>query len=122
MHGIKRPPLTRGEIVRIKAKAVRRGVWFRALTRAERACIDLAIIVVMRVRSCLLVKVLFSVLKKLEITMESKVRRLMRDVGDTLAKKISHIAQKWGNNSAANWAEDHDFMQYLTINFMNTPQ
>jgi hypothetical protein len=120
MFGEKRALLTRGEIVRIKAKAVRGGVWFRALTRAERACVDLAIMVVERVRSRLLGEVLFSVFKKLEETMESQVRRLMREVGDNLAKKMSRIAQAWGNESAVDWAEDSGFIRYLTITYMNT--
>ena len=42
----KRVPLMRADIVRVKTRAVRRGVWFRALTRAERACVDLAVMVV----------------------------------------------------------------------------
>jgi hypothetical protein len=78
--------------------------------------------VVERVRSRLLGEVLFSVFKKLEETMESQVRRLMREVGDNLAKKMSRIAQAWGNESAVNWAEDSGFIRYLTITYMNTRQ
>ena len=121
MFAEKRVLLTRGEIVKIKIKAVRRGVWFRALTRAERACLDLAVMVVERVRSRLLGKVLFSVLKKLEETMESQVGCLMREVGGNLAKKLSKIAQAWGNESAVNWAEDSGFKRYLTVTYMNAP-
>jgi len=118
----KRVPLMRADIVRVKARAVRRGVWFRALTRAERACVDLAVMVVERVRSGLLRKVLFSVLKKLEESMESQVGCLMREVGGNLAKKLGRIAQAWGNGSAVNWAEDSGFIRYLTITYMNTRQ
>ena len=87
----------------------------------DRACVDLAIIVVERVRSRLLQRVLFSVMKRLEEIMESQVRRLMREVGDDLAKKISLIAQKWGNKSAVGWDLDSGFVRYLTINYMNNP-
>ena len=121
MFAEKRVLLTRGEIVKIKIKAVRRGVWFRALTRAERACLDLAVMVVQKVRSRLLGKVLFSVLKKLEESMESHVGCLMREVGGNLAKKLSKIAQAWGNESAVNWAEDSGFKRYLTVTYMNAP-
>jgi len=117
----KRIPLMRSEIIRIKARALRRGVWFRVLTRVERACIDLVIKVVERVRSCLLQKVLSSVLNKLEEAMESQVRRLMRKVGNNIAKEMSQIAQSWGNKSAVKWVEDSGFIQYLTITYMNAP-
>jgi hypothetical protein len=120
MIGEKRTLLTRGEIIKVKTKALRRGVWFRALTKTDRACIDLAIIVVERVRSRLLLKVLFSLMKKLEEIMESQVQRLTREVGGNLAKKVSLIAQMWGNKSAVVWAVDSGFMRYLTITYLNT--
>jgi hypothetical protein len=113
--------LLRNDIIKIKAKALRKGVWFRTLTRVERACVDLAIIVVERVRSRNLQKVLFSVTKKLEEAMEGRVRRLMRQVGQNLACKVSHIAQTWGNRAAIRWALDSAFIQYLTITCMNAP-
>jgi len=117
----KRIPLMRSEIINVKTRALRRGVWFRVLTRAERACIDLAARVVERVRSRLLRRVLSSILSKLEEAMESQVRRLMREVGDNLAKKTSQIAEGWGNQSAVKWAGDSGFIQYLTITYMNAP-
>ena len=119
MFGEKRILLTRGEIIKVKTKALRRGVWFRALTKMDRACIDLAIIVVERVRSRLLLKVLFSLMKKLEEIMESHVYRLMREVGGSMAEKLSAIAQEWGNKSAHDWVRDPAFIQYLVITEMN---
>jgi len=117
----KRTPLMRSEMLRVKARALRRGVWFRVLTRVERACVDLAIKVVERVRSRLLQKVLSCIVKKLEEAMESQVQRLMREMGDNLAQKVSQVAQNWGNKSAVKWAEDSGFIQYLTITYMNAP-
>jgi len=114
-------PLSREELIRIRAKAIRRGVWFRMLTKSERAQVDLTIRVVQKVRSFLLARVLASLVKKLLDAMESKVLRLMREVGWSLAKKLSSAAQKWGNASATRWAKDPSFTQYLTIMHMNTP-
>ncbi|NIM46264.1 MAG: hypothetical protein GTO54_11700 [Nitrososphaeria archaeon] len=54
-------------------------------------------------------------MKKLVGTLESKVIRLMREIGIPLADKISSIAQRWGNSSAHRWAGDKGFIQYLTI-------
>lgn len=114
-------PLSRDELFRMRAKAIRRGVWFRTLTRSERAQVDLTLKVVQKVRSFLLARVLTSLVKKLLDAMESKVLRLMKEVGRVLAEKLSRIAQKWDNTSAARWAKDLGFMQYLTITHINTP-
>jgi hypothetical protein len=80
---------------------------------------DLVMKLVDEVRSRLLVKVLFSVIEKLEKAMEGRVRRLMREVGSSLARKLSKIAGEWGNESAVSWAGDSGFIRYLTVTYMN---
>lgn len=119
--GETRTPLSRSEIIKVKTRALRKGVWYRVLTKVERAYIDLVIEVVDRVRSRLLSRVLSSVLRKLGAALESPVQRLMREVGLRLASRLSLIAQKWGNKSAAFWAQDAGFMRYLIITHMNGP-
>lgn len=47
--------------------------------------------------------------------------RLMETVGSSLAQKLSGIAVGWGNKSACHWVEDYGFIQFLTVNYMNTP-
>jgi len=111
----------RHELVLLRVKALRRGVWFKVLNRMERGLIDSVIKVVDRVRSTLLAKVLTSVVKKLLTAMESKVTRVMREVGQLLAQKISLIAQSWGNKSAKEWITNKGFVQYLAVTVMNTP-
>jgi hypothetical protein len=113
--------LSRNKIAEVKTKALRRGIWYRALTKTERACIDLVIRVVDRVRSRLLRKVVSSVLRKLEEAMESRVQRLIQEIGSKFALKLSQIAQGWGSKYAECWAEDAGFKQYLTITYMNNP-
>ena len=89
-------PLGKNELAKIRTKAIMRGVWFKA-------------------------SVLASIIEKLLDATDSKVVRLMREVGRALAQKFSLIAQKWGNKSAHQWIADLGFVQYLTINHMNTP-
>jgi len=113
--------LGNNELVRIKARAMRRGVWFRVLTRGERAQIELTTRVVRRIRSFFLARVVSSIVEKLLEAMESRVTRLMREVGPALARKLSRTAQEWGNESAHEWVADSGFVRYLTINYMNTP-
>jgi hypothetical protein len=114
-------PLGKNELVKIKAKAMRRGVWFRVLTRAERAQIELTMKIVKRIRSFILAKVVTCIVKKLLDAMESKITQLMKQVGQALAQKLSRTAQKWGNKTAHQWITDPSFIQYLTINYMNMP-
>jgi len=114
-------PLTKIELTKMKVRAIRRGLWFKVLSRTERASIDLTIKVVERVRSLLLAKVLGAIVRKLLDAMESRVARVIREVGSVLAEKLSRIAQSWGNKSAHHWKEDKSFMQYLAITYMNTP-
>ena len=113
--------LGKSELVRIRARAMRRGVWFRVLTRAERGQMELTMRVVKRIRSFFLARVVTSIVEKLLDAMESRVSRLMREVGPALAHKLSGIAQKWGNGSAERWPRDSGFVQYLTIMHLNKP-
>jgi hypothetical protein len=113
-------PLGSSELVKIKAKALRRGVWFRVLTRAERAQIELTMKIVKKIRSFILAKVVTCIVKKLLDAMESKVAQLMREVGQALAQKLSRTAQKWGNKTAPYWETDSSFIQYLTVTHLNT--
>jgi len=113
--------LKRGRLVNMRAKAIRRGLWFRVLTMAERAYIELTIKVLKKVRSNFLAKVLTPIVRRLLNALESKVAFDMRKVGHLLAKKFSRIAQSWGNVSAGQWVKDRGFIRYLTVTYKNTP-
>jgi hypothetical protein len=114
--------LNRTQLIRLKLKAMRSGVWFRALPRIDRALVDLTIKVASIVRSVTLAKSLLAVVRKLEGIMESRLSRALREVGFPLAQKLSLQAQKWGNRSASQWAGDFGFARYLAITQMNTPR
>jgi hypothetical protein len=113
--GAKSIPLTREALARLRLKALRRGVWFRDLKHSEQKLLDLTIRVVQRVRSFILARLVSRIVSKLCEAMESRILRLMRTEGRTLAKKISKIAEAWGNRAAKSWVNDHGFMQYLTV-------
>jgi hypothetical protein len=113
-------PLTRETLAKLKLKAKRKGCWYKALKQNERMLLNLTISVVQRVRSFLLVKVVSRLVSKLNQAMESKIYRLMRTKGQTMAQKLSKIAQKWGYKAAKSWITDNKFIQYLTINNIST--
>jgi hypothetical protein len=111
-----------GRLVEAKRAALRRGVWFRALDRTERGILNLTMRCVDRIRSAKLAKILTAIVDKLLEAMKSKVERMVRVVGRSLAQKVSSIALSWGNRSASHWAEDPGFARYLAITQMNTPR
>ena len=113
-------PLTRETLAKLKLKALRRGCWFRDLKQSERKLLDLTIRVVERVRSFLLAKIVSQLIDKLCEAMESKIFRLMRTEGRSMAEKISSIGEAWGNRAAKFWAKDSGFIQYLTINNLHS--
>ncbi|PVX24849.1 MAG: hypothetical protein CW691_06290 [Candidatus Bathyarchaeum sp.] len=115
-NGTKSLPLTRESLVKLKHKALRRGIWFRALKHKERTLLELTIRVVEKVHSFLLARILSQILSKLCEAMESRIFRLMKTEGRIMAEKISKTADAWGNRSAKSWATDQGFMQYLTVN------
>lgn len=115
MTGWNYAALSRSELVKLRVKARRRGIWFRSLSRVERGLMDLSIKLVERVRSLVLARSLTCVVEKLLGAMESEVARLMRTVGRQLARRLSEVAQGWGNQVARLWASDLGFVQYLAV-------
>lgn len=111
--------LTRDALQKLKCKAMRSGVWFKALTRLDRALVDLTIKVADIVRSSSLAKSLLVVAGKLDGLLENRFKNTLRAVGFPLAEKISALAEKWGNISAGKWREDLAFVRFLAVMHIN---
>jgi hypothetical protein len=114
--------LNKAQLIKLRLKAMRAGVWFRALPRIDRVLVDLTIRVASNVRSVTLAKCILVVTRKLEGFLESSLLRAFREVGFPLAQKLSVVAQKWGNNSAEKWASDLSFMNFLAVMHINEPK
>ena len=104
--------LGRATLVKLRLKAMRAGVWFRALPRIDRVLVDLTIKVTDTIRSPHLARSILSVAGKLEGLLESKLQRAVREFGLPIAHKLSMFAQKWGNKTAEKWASDDGFARY----------
>lgn len=113
------PKIKLSELVRLRLVAIRRGFWFRVLSRLDRGLVDLALKVAKDIRSEFLAKEISSVVKRLLEAFEGKIAKQMREVGVPLAEKMSRFAQNWGNRSARGWASDSGFIRYLTIMKLN---
>jgi hypothetical protein len=114
------PSLTVGRLIKARKLALRRGVWFRALSRIERGAVDLTMRYIDSIKSPRLARMLTAILTKLKHETESKAEHMVRVFGLPLAKKVSRIAVRWGYYSAIKWAEDINFAQYLALNFAKT--
>jgi hypothetical protein len=114
--------LNKTQLVKLRLKAIRAGVWFRALPRIDRVLIDLTIKVASSIRSATLARNILAVTKKLEGLLESRLLRAFRGVALQLAQKLSLAAQKWGNASAKRWASDVSFVTFLAIMHINEPK
>ena len=104
--------LSKAQLVKLKLKAMRAGVWYRALPRIDRVLVDLTIKVANTIRSPHLARSILSVAGKLESLLESKLQRAIREIGLPIAHKLSVFAQKWGNVAAEKWASDEGFARY----------
>lgn len=101
--GVSRLVLGRGFLRGLKRKALKRRVWYSALSRIDRALLDLTVRVADHVRGSALVNALVSVVEKLESALESRMARVLCSVGFPAAQRMSLLAQKWGNKSAVKW-------------------
>jgi hypothetical protein len=104
------------KLCEIKKHALRRGIWFKALSRIERSIIDLTVRYVDNIRSTKLATIVTAIIEKLQTATENTLDRLVRTIGLPHARKISAIGVRLGNPSAASWAEDFAFAKYLAIN------
>ena len=114
--------LNKAHLIKLRLKAMRAGVWFRALPRIDRVLVDLTIKVTNNVRSITLAKNILVVVRKLERSLESSLLRAFREVGLPLAQELSLVAQTWGNLSAESWSSDSSFAFFLAVLHINNPK
>ncbi len=112
--------LERDNLIKLRLRAMRAGVWFRRLSRIDRALVDLTIRVAKdRIYGVSLVHRLLTVASKLEGLFESKLSVMARQVGMPLASKLSCLAMKWGNVAAKFWIDNSKFARYLAVVELN---
>jgi hypothetical protein len=111
--------LKKAELLKMKMKAMRAGVWFKALPRIDRVLVDLTIRVAGTVRSFTLAEKILTVARKLECLLENKLQRAAREVGLPIARKLSLFAQEWGNVEAKSWVSDGCFARYWAAMSLN---
>jgi hypothetical protein len=114
--------INKNQLIKLRSKAKRAGVWFRALPRIDRVLVDLTIRVASSIRSTTLAKNILAVTKKLEELLESSLLRAFKGIAVEIAYKLSSLAQKWGNTSAQRWVSDVSFIAFLAAMHINKPK
>jgi hypothetical protein len=89
------------ELAKLKAIAVRRRLWYKVLSAAERAIVDLTLKLVERVRSSVLKEVLESIASKVMEALKSRsFKERAMAIGRVLAERHARIAERLGNKRA----------------------
>jgi hypothetical protein len=103
------------QLVVLRRRAMRAGVWFRRLPRIDRVLVDLTIRVAESIRSVMLADSLLSVARKLEGLLESRICRFIRRESFSLMCDASLAGLKMGNTSASGWSSDLSFGRFLAV-------
>ena len=111
--------LEKTQLLKLKQKAMRAGVWFKSLPRIDRVLVDLTIKVADSIRSPHLAKCILAITGKLENLLENRLSRAIREIGLPIAQKLSLFAHKWGNINAKEWAKDLSFACYWAAMKLN---
>lgn len=100
---------TRGFLSGLRAKALRRRLWFKVLDRMDRGFYNLTVVVVDRVEDPVLGREILSLVLKLRDALKSKFVGLVESLGVERAWEASRLAVDWGNHRAKVWRGDKSF-------------
>lgn len=111
---------TRQDLVIIKSRALRTGVWFRALSKVERAIIDLTIKCVDKVRSTVLARTISTIVSKILQSLEEDFMTRAERIGHEIAERLCTVGERWGNKACSTWKCDKCFIEFLGVSVLNT--
>lgn len=112
--------ITTQDLVKIKSKALRTRVWFRALSKVERAVIDLTIKCVEKIRSSTLAGAISTIIDKILQSLEEDFMTKADRAGSHISEGLCAIAESWGNKACSGWKRDKRFIRFLGVNALNT--
>lgn len=113
--------LTRGYLRKIRARAIRRRVYHRALDRLERGILDLSTRLLDEARNVVLLEQLLEIVNKLEDAVKSRYQRHLESFGLRRVTQVVMQAVKLGYRTAVQWVRDQGFVEYLTFMDLNSP-
>jgi len=111
---------TKQDLVKIKSRAMRTRVWFRALSKVERAIIDLTIKCVEKVRSNVLAGTISAIVGKILRFLEEGFMTRAERIGNKIVEELCAVGERWGNEACSTWKCDKCFVRFLGVNALHT--
>lgn len=111
---------TRQDLAKIKARALRTRIWFKALSKVERAIVDLTMKCTQTIRSHVLMSTVTAIVNKILQSFEESFMTRAERIGQGIVEALCAIAEKWGNKSSSTWKRDVRFTIYLGVSALNT--
>jgi hypothetical protein len=111
---------TKQDLMKIRSRALRTRVWFKALSKVERAIVDLTIKCVERIRSNVLARTVSMIVSKLLESLEEGFMVRAERVGCRIAESLCVLGERWGNKACSTWKCDKCFIRFLGVNALNT--
>jgi len=106
--------------MKIRSRALRTRVWFRALSKVERAIVDLTIKCVERIRSNVLVRIISTIISKLLESLGEDFMKRAERIGRKITEKLCILGERWRNKAYSTWKYDKCFVKFLGVNALNT--
>jgi hypothetical protein len=113
--------LTREILVEARRRALRRGVWFKALDGVERGILSLASQIIDTVRSSILSVQLVKIIAKIRDACKGGFIKHLEQFGMTRVRVIQAQAFSFGYEGAKMLSNDFDFVRYLAFLDFNQP-
>lgn len=114
--------IKRQDLLQVKTRAFRLKVWFKALSRIERAIMDLTLSCVEQIRSRTLEATISTIIDKILVALQSRFLSNAEKIGREMAERLGEIASEWGHDHASSWKFDKCFIRFLGINIVNHRQ
>jgi len=111
--------VTRQDLAKIKLKALRMRIWFRALSKIERAIVDLTIKCVEKIRSNVLTETIAMIVDKISYYLEENFVAKAEQVGRSIAEALSAFGVRWGNEECSAWKNDRCFVRFIGVMALN---
>ncbi|MFQ5940556.1 MAG: hypothetical protein ACE5KA_02510 [Nitrososphaerales archaeon] len=99
----------------MRARALRKGVWFGALTQQERVLTGLIRKNVKIVKNAMLATVIARIMGKLIYAIKNSFFDKIEKLGRPIARAMAIGAYSCGNKDALNWMEDLNYIRYLGL-------
>ena len=106
--------------MKVRSRAYRTRVWFKAISGVERAIIDLTIKCVENIRSVVLNGTISAIVSKILHCLEEGFMTRAEKVGRKVVESVCAAGKKWGNTTCSAWRYDQSFISFLGVNALNS--